>query len=97
MSEYDRFLHVCNDAYPDCHVPAPPAADNVNKPTHYQSQDGLECIDAIRAALGPEGFVAYCRGTAMKYTWRSGKKQAHAEDLRKACVYLNWAAEELEL
>lgn len=71
-------------------------SDPVNHPDHYQSEDGIECIDAIRAALGLEGFVSHCRGTALKYAWRSGKKASHAEDLRKACVYLTWAAEALE-
>ena len=70
--------------------------DNVNHPSHYQSDDGIECIDAIRAALGMEGFIAHCRGTAIKYAWRSGKKSAHAEDLRKAAWYLERAAIELE-
>jgi hypothetical protein len=71
--------------------------DPINSPSHYQSENGIECIDAIRAALGLEGFVAHCRGTAIKYCWRSGKKQKHAEDLRKAAVYLNWAADALEV
>lgn len=71
-------------------------ADNVNHPEHYQSDNGIECIDSIRAALGLDGFVAHCRGTAIKYSWRSGKKQAHAEDLRKAAWYLTRAAEALE-
>ena len=70
--------------------------DNVNHPEHYQSDNGIECIDAIRAALGLEGFVAHCRGTAIKYSWRSGKKDRHAEDLRKAAWYLTRAAEALE-
>lgn len=70
--------------------------DAVDHPSHYQSADGIECIDAIRAALGLEGFVSHCRGTAIKYAFRAGKKQKHAEDLRKACVYLRWAAEALE-
>ncbi len=70
--------------------------DPVNHPDHYQSEDGIECIDAIRAALGLEGFVAHCRGTAIKYAWRSGKKQRHAEDLRKAAWYLTRAAEAME-
>ena len=43
--------------------PEPQAADLVNHPPHYQT-DGIECIDAIRASLGLEGFVAYCRGNA---------------------------------
>lgn len=70
--------------------------DSVNHPEHYQSEDGIECIDAIRASLGLDGFVAYCRGNAIKYSWRSGKKANHAEDLRKAAWYLEKAASELD-
>lgn len=71
-----------------------PAADMVNHPPHYQT-DGIECIDAIRASLGLEGFVAYCRGNAIKYSWRAGKKGETAQDLKKAAWYLNRAADEL--
>jgi len=67
--------------------------DAVNSPHHYQS-DGIECIDAIRAALGTDGFIAYCRGNAIKYAWRAGKKGPNAaEDMGKAAVYSKWAAE----
>ena len=69
-------------------------ADMVNHPPHYQSDSGIECIDAIRAALGSAGFIAYCRGNAMKYVWR--EKINAAEDLRKAAWYLERAAIELE-
>lgn len=69
-------------------------ADMVNHPPHYQT-DGIECIDAIRASLGLEGFVAYCRGNAIKYSWRAGKKDETAQDLKKAAWYLNRAADEL--
>ena len=68
--------------------------DMVNHPPHYQSDSGIECIDAIRAALGGDGFIAYCRGNAMKYVWR--EKVNAAEDLRKAAFYLDRAAKELE-
>ena len=68
--------------------------DMVNHPPHYQSDSGIECIDAIRAALGSAGFIAYCRGNAMKYVWR--EKVNAAEDLRKAAFYLDRAAKELE-
>ena len=68
--------------------------DMVNHPPHYQSDSGIECIDAIRAALGSAGFIAYCRGNAMKYVWR--EKINAAEDLRKAVFYLDRAAKELE-
>lgn len=68
----------------------------VTRPAHYQSDEGIECIDAIRAALGLEGFVAHCRGTAIKYAWRAGSKGDAAECLRKGAWYLERAAQELE-
>lgn len=46
----------------------------INKPKHYQSKDGLECIDVIRAQLSPEEYVGYLRGNAIKYQWRMMKK-----------------------
>lgn len=72
-----------------------PRPDPVNHPSHY-TQGEVECIDAIRAALGPEGFQAHCRGTVIKYAWRSGLKGDGAEDLRKAAWYANQAADDLE-
>jgi hypothetical protein len=71
-------------------------SDPVNHPSHYQSDNGIECIDAIRAALGLDGFVAHCRGCAIKYAWRTGKKDARAQELRKAAWYLTRAADEIE-
>ena len=49
-------------------------SDNiVNNPPHYNQGD-IECIDAIQAALGTEGFMAYCRGNIIKYNWRAETK-----------------------
>ena len=67
--------------------------DMVNNPPHYQTDNGIECIDAIRAALGLDGFVACCSGNA---AWRAGKKDETAQDSRKAAWYLERAAKELE-
>ena len=64
--------------------------DAVMHPSHY-TQGEIESIDAIRAALGDEGFVAYCKGNAIKYTWRAGLKGSALEDTRKARVYMGWA------
>ena len=60
--------------------------DMVNSPSHYNYGE-IECIDAIAAMLGPEGFKAYCKGTAVKYTWRAGLKFDEEEDLKKAAWY----------
>ena len=60
-------------------------SDPVN-PSHYK-QGGIECIEAIKAALG-EGFPDYLRGNVMKYLWRYDKKNG-VEDLKKARWYLD--------
>ncbi len=64
--------------------------DSVNNPKHYMGM-GLECIDAIRAALTAEEFRGYCKGAALKYIWREGKKNENGdEDIEKAIAYLTF-------
>lgn len=70
-------------------------SDMVNHPPHYTSGN-IECIDAIKAALGDDGFKAYCRGTAIKYIWRVDKKWNSSEDVRKSIWYLERLANEME-
>ena len=67
-------------------------SDMVNHPPHYTSGK-VECIDAIEAALGDEGFVSFCRGNAIKYIFRAGKKGDWREDLAKAAWYCNRATQ----
>jgi hypothetical protein len=62
--------------------------DNVNSPSHYQSENGVECIDAIQAALTPEEYRGYLKGNILKYTWRERIKGGK-ESLQKARWYLN--------
>ena len=61
--------------------------DVVEKPEHYNQDHDIECIDAIRAALGV-GFKEYLQGNILKYIWRHKYKNG-VEDLRKAQWYLN--------
>lgn len=61
--------------------------DNVNHPSHY-TFGGIECIDAIEAALGTDGFIGYCEGNVLKYLWRHRDKNG-VEDLKKAMWYLD--------
>ena len=68
--------------------------DLVNSPSHY-NQYGIECKDAIRAMLGPEGWESYCQGNVMKYLWRWRYKNG-LQDLEKADVYLRWLMEQVE-
>lgn len=63
--------------------------DNVNNPSHYQSANGLEVIDAIEAFTeGLVGMEAVCTANALKYICRWKKKNG-VEDLKKAIWYLN--------
>jgi len=80
-----------------------PTSDPVNHPDHYQGK--VECIDAIEGALGIDGFIDHCRGTAMKYIYRAGRKNnskrskkkslkgkdTTVQDLQKAVWYLQRA------
>lgn len=62
--------------------------DMVNSPPHYaKSDNGIECIDAIRAALGKEQFIGFLRGQVLKYQWRLGKKFNAVEDNAKSIYY----------
>ena len=53
---------------------------------HYR-QGGVECIDAIRAALTPEEFRGFCKGNVLKYIWREHHKGGD-DDMRKALDYM---------
>ena len=55
---------------------------------HY-TQGDVECIEAIRAAIGPEQFIGHCRANILKYVWRYRLKGGLA-DLKKAADYLDW-------
>jgi len=67
--------------------------DTVEHPSHYtHAENGIEAIDAIRAALGREGFIAFLRGQVIRYQWRIGHKGPAAEDAGKA----RWYAAKLE-
>ena len=61
---------------------------------HYRQGD-VECIDALRSALGPDGFAAFCQGNIIKYSWRYKKKQAAESDLEKAKAYLCWLIDDI--
>ncbi len=67
--------------------------DQIN-PDHYK-QGGIECIDAIEAALTPEEFRGYCKGNIIKYTWRERMK-GEAVSLCKAQWYLRRLLGKLE-
>lgn len=61
--------------------------DEINRPPHYL-QGGIECIDAIKAALTPEEYRGYLKGNVLKYVWRERTKQQDIS-LEKAQWYIN--------
>ena len=66
--------------------------NNVNHPTHYT--DGkIEVIDFI-----DDKKLNFCRGNAVKYIARAGKKdeEKEIEDLQKAIWYLQHEIEKLK-
>ncbi|MCW6550345.1 DUF3310 domain-containing protein [Yersinia ruckeri] len=63
-----------------------PNRDVVNHPSHY-TQGGVECIDAIKAALTEEQYEGYLRGACIKYLWRY-KLKGGVESLKKSEWYL---------
>ena len=73
--------HISNEDYVEINPEA------VNHPKHYNNGK-VETIDAIEAALGPEGFEGFLAGNCLKYISRY-KHKSGTEDLRKAEWYLN--------
>jgi hypothetical protein len=60
--------------------------NEVNHPKHY-TNGGVECIDAIRAALTKDEFRGYVKGNVIEYIWRERMKGQDV-DLKKARWYL---------
>lgn len=66
-------------------------ADMVNHPPHYKLAKGVEVIDLTEQ-------LDFCRGNAVKYLARAGRKGDQAqelEDLRKAQWYVDRAIAKL--
>lgn len=71
-------------------VPSEYVSENVDHPSHYGGKDNpYETIKVIEALGWADDF---CKGNAMKYLMRAGKKdpEREVEDLEKAVFYLNY-------
>lgn len=67
---------------------APPAADMVNHPPHYQTPSGIEAIEVME-----QYGLGLHLGTAMKYLLRAHRKGNQKQDLEKAHWYVRrWEA-----
>lgn len=96
LCKYDPVNIACPyDNNPDCEFCSDrPLDSNVNHPYHY-TRGGIECIEAIKASMTPQGFQDYCKGNVLKYIWR-WRDKGGIEDLEKAEVYLGWLIESVE-
>ncbi len=62
----------------------------VNKPKHYQLC-GSETMPMIEQILGTEGYLAFLKGSALKYRFRAAKKPGNSveQDIAKAMYMEN--------
>ncbi len=70
----------------------PPASPD--DPARY-SRGGIECIDAIRAALDPVEYRGFCKGSVLGYVWRE-KYKGGDRDLGKAGDFIGYALDASE-
>jgi len=70
-------------------------SEAVNHPQHYGGDTIYETIKVLEAWLTPEQFIGFCRGNAIKYQSRAGKKgdDKAAEDLAKSKFYTEYEAD----
>lgn len=61
----------------------------VNHPLHYGGDTPYECIKVLRSWLSEEEYRGFCRGNALKYLCRVGKKDEAVQELKKARFYLD--------
>lgn len=63
---------------------------DASNPEHYKGE--IECIDALRQVMSEEEFRGYCRGSALAYLWRMGRKDEVQQEAKKAAWYVSWLA-----
>ncbi|MBE6079420.1 MAG: DUF3310 domain-containing protein [Veillonella sp.] len=69
----------------------------VHSPSHYKLRGlDIESVDVIRSVLSDEEYCGWCKGNALKYLFRAGKKDNEVQDLSKCGVYLNWFVDKLK-
>lgn len=93
IKDYYQYYLNCNN-----HVIAQNKAkvDIVHSPSHYKLRGlDIESVDVIRSVLSDEEYKGWCKGNALKYLFRAGKKDDEIQDLSKCSVYLKWLTDKL--
>ncbi|WP_251455335.1 DUF3310 domain-containing protein [Veillonella intestinalis] len=93
VKDYYQYYLNCNN-----HAIAQNKAkvDMVHSPSYYKLRGlDIESVDVIRSVLSDEEYKGWCKGNALKYLFRAGKKDDEVQDLSKCSVYLKWLTDKL--
>ncbi len=63
--------------------------------SHYD-QNGIECIDVMRATSTPDQFTGFLQLNALKYLFRANFKDTRLQNIKKAKYYIDMLVTELE-
>ena len=61
--------------------------EKVNHPSHYNREDGIECIEEMIIVFGKTAVMNFCLCNAWKYRYRSAEKNGEI-DLKKSDWYM---------
>ena len=61
--------------------------DNVNHPSHYCREGGMESIEEMIEVFGKSAVMSFCLCNVWKYRYRAADKNG-AEDLKKSDWYM---------
>lgn len=62
-------------------------------PSRYGGDSKYECIKVLKEWMTVEEYRGFCRGNAIKYLCRIGKKDDPDKELDKAAVYIGFLKE----
>ena len=68
----------------------------VNHPIHYGGDTEYECIKVLKAWMTKDEFIGFCKGNALKYLCRSGKKDEILQEYNKAKWYIEKMIERIK-
>lgn len=62
----------------------------INKPTHYNREGAIECIEEMILVFGEQKTADFCLLNAWKYRYRAGEKPGEEaiKDLQKSDWYM---------
>ena len=68
----------------------------VNHPQHYGGDTPYECIKVLRNWMSEDEYIGFCKGNALKYLCRVGKKDSDLQEYKKVAFYVQKCIEFLE-